>query len=138
MRHLLAAALLLLATSAGAEVEATCTIPDVAMPKATTICEMIRLELRIAAADWGRDECATEFMRRGMREFSRSRAVAAARQTVNNAEQNDVNGFEGLFGEMFVRAFCGDGVLQEEFGEACDDGNGDDGDGCETDCTLTP
>ena len=31
---------------------------------------------------------------------------------------------------------CGDGIVEGD--EACDDGNLDDGDGCEADCTLTP
>jgi MYXO-CTERM domain-containing protein len=31
---------------------------------------------------------------------------------------------------------CGDGVLDD--GEECDDGNGENGDGCENDCTETP
>jgi cysteine-rich repeat protein len=137
MRHLLAAVLLLVSTSARADILAECEIPDAAGPKAAIICEMIRIELRIAAADWNRDTCATEFMRRGMREFARSRAVAAARQTVNGAEQDEVNQFEIDHGEGFVRTFCGDGVQQAEFGEVCDDGNGVDGDGCETDCTTT-
>lgn len=33
-------------------------------------------------------------------------------------------------------AVCGDGVVDP--GESCDDGNGEDGDGCEADCTWTP
>jgi len=35
-----------------------------------------------------------------------------------------------------VEAFCGDGVV--DTGEECDDGNQIDGDGCQSDCTLTP
>ena len=33
-------------------------------------------------------------------------------------------------------ARCGDGIVQP--GEQCDDGNNVSGDGCESDCTLTP
>jgi len=33
---------------------------------------------------------------------------------------------------------CGDGIRDIDGGEACDDGNGVGGDGCEPDCTLTP
>jgi len=33
---------------------------------------------------------------------------------------------------------CGDGILDTDYDEACDDGNTIDGDGCESDCTLTP
>ncbi len=31
---------------------------------------------------------------------------------------------------------CGDGVVQFETGESCDDGNNDDGDGCSSQCAL--
>jgi cysteine-rich repeat protein len=32
--------------------------------------------------------------------------------------------------------FCGDGEVQEDDGEECDDGNNDDGDGCSCECAL--
>ena len=123
---------------AHAEIAAECTIPTAAAPKALAICEALRVELRIAAEDWDRDPCATEFMRRGMRNFARSRARSAAQQTVNGAEQNEVNAFEADHGEGFTRTFCGDGVLQAEFGEACDDGNDVEDDGCMSNCEISP
>src|SRR5262249_12644274 len=36
----------------------------------------------------------------------------------------------------FLTPRCGDGVTDLDRGEACDDGNNDDADGCEADCTL--
>lgn len=38
----------------------------------------------------------------------------------------------------FIYPVCGDAVVQASNGETCDDGNSNNGDGCETDCTLTP
>ncbi len=32
--------------------------------------------------------------------------------------------------------YCGDGILQTQFGEQCDDGNNEDGDFCSADCKL--
>ena len=37
---------------------------------------------------------------------------------------------------LVIPIVCGDGIL--EFGEECDDGNNDDGDGCSAVCTLEP
>lgn len=40
--------------------------------------------------------------------------------------------------EICVAGRCGDGVLEPDAGEECDDGaNGDDGDGCKDDCSFT-
>lgn len=36
-----------------------------------------------------------------------------------------------------IQIGCGNGVLDEELGEECDDGNLDDADGCDSDCTWT-
>ncbi|WP_437785692.1 hypothetical protein [Sorangium sp. So ce1097] len=33
------------------------------------------------------------------------------------------------------RGRCGNGLMEEENGEVCDDGNVQDGDGCRADCT---
>src|SRR5262249_33821340 len=33
---------------------------------------------------------------------------------------------------------CGDGALDDALGEACDDGDRDDGDGCDHDCQVEP
>ncbi len=32
--------------------------------------------------------------------------------------------------------FCGDGIVQTELGEVCDDGNNLDGDDCSADCSV--
>ncbi|MGI9431375.1 MAG: PEP-CTERM sorting domain-containing protein, partial [Myxococcota bacterium] len=47
---------------------------------------------------------------------------------------------EGLVDPAAVAyvAGCGDGIVQGEFGEECDDGNTVTGDGCEVSCTFVP
>jgi len=35
-----------------------------------------------------------------------------------------------------IEPFCGDGVVDQALGEACDDGNNVDGDGCSADCLV--
>src|SRR5690606_26108338 len=42
----------------------------------------------------------------------------------------------GLFLSACPKPVCGDGVVDAELGEACDDGNNIDADGCEADCSL--
>jgi cysteine-rich repeat protein len=37
-----------------------------------------------------------------------------------------------------VRTRCGDGIVDRDGGEECDDGNLVDGDGCDADCTVPP
>jgi|GEM_PF-3517681 len=49
-------------------------------------------------------------------------------------EQRDSDG-DG-FGDNLERARCGDGALDRELGEQCDDGNTVPHDGCEADCLL--
>ncbi len=34
--------------------------------------------------------------------------------------------------------YCGDGILQTEYGESCDDGNNNSGDGCDSNCQTEP
>ena len=42
-----------------------------------------------------------------------------------------------IIGDRDVPRTCGDGVVDEDEGEECDDGNDIDGDGCDSDCTWS-
>lgn len=65
---------------------------------------------------------------------------------VNFGEQCDVPGETGEYSETIIGRqcdvdctfgpYCGDGILQSQFGEECDDGNNTDGDFCAADCTV--
>jgi cysteine-rich repeat protein len=52
-------------------------------------------------------------------------------------EACDDGGESGTCNSNCTLALCGDGVLNQAADEVCDDGNGNSGDGCEADCTVT-
>ena len=57
--------------------------------------------------------------------------------TFGGYAENDAIGwmyFEGTFQAPNLTGTCGNGVLEEVFGEQCDDGNNDDNDGCNASC----
>lgn len=67
---------------------------------------------------------------------------------VDDGEQCDVPGETGVYSTTivgrqctatcFFGAYCGDGILQTQFAEECDDGNNDDGDFCSATCKIEP
>jgi cysteine-rich repeat protein len=66
---------------------------------------------------------------------------AASPDTVTDPDERDLDGQERLSGSVVdigadeVPRTCGDGILDP--GEACDDANQGDGDGCDSNCTPT-
>jgi cysteine-rich repeat protein len=67
---------------------------------------------------------------------------------VDDGEQCDVPGETGTYSQTIVGRqctidcqfgpYCGDGILQTQFGEECDDGNNDNGDFCSAICQIEP
>ena len=67
---------------------------------------------------------------------------------VDDGEQCDVPGETGAYSTTIVGRqcnavclfgpYCGDGILQTNFGEECDDGNNDNGDFCSAICKIEP
>jgi cysteine-rich repeat protein len=67
---------------------------------------------------------------------------------VEGSEQCDVPGETGAYSQTILGRqctpicrfgpYCGDGILQTQFGEECDDGNNDDGDFCSSICRIEP
>jgi cysteine-rich repeat protein len=67
---------------------------------------------------------------------------------VDDGEECDVPGETGVYSQTiagrqcsatcFFGPYCGDGILQTQFGEECDDGNNDDGDFCSAVCLIEP
>jgi cysteine-rich repeat protein len=67
---------------------------------------------------------------------------------VDGGEECDVPGEVGVYSttiagrqctpECDFGPYCGDTILQTQFGEECDDGNNDDGDFCSSECTIEP
>lgn len=115
-----------------------CRIPAPGYARFQALCELLRIEARQLPADWNEGKCGSEFLRRGKARFGVSREGARARRTVDKAEQNEANALEAMHPAGWTPTFCGDAILQAEFGEACDDGNDVDGDGCETNCKISP
>lgn len=67
---------------------------------------------------------------------------------VDDGEQCDVLGETGAYSttiagrqcsaQCFFGPYCGDGILQTQFGEECDDGNNENGDFCSATCKIEP
>jgi cysteine-rich repeat protein len=67
---------------------------------------------------------------------------------VDAGEECDVPGETGVYSTTITGRqctavcqfgpYCGDGILQTQFTEECDDGNNDDGDFCSAECTVEP
>ena len=56
-------------------------------------------------------------------------------EACDDGDANTDGVYDGCTTKCALGPRCGDGVLQGQFGEACDDGNVQDGDGCSATCT---
>ena len=78
--------------------------------------------------------------------FSRWLTLAVASMMLASCEVDDITVQDFLNDiqinpkdkDTEVQGYCGDGVLQPELGEECDDGNGVSGDGCDRYCWIEP
>jgi cysteine-rich repeat protein len=133
MRYLIAFFILFFGSVATAATF-NCTVPGAATADASAVCEQLRVELAVRTADWNNDQCATELARRGLREYHR----VANRRSLEILASEDhgvaMESFDTNFPVQYTPAYCGDGTLDTEFGEECDDGNNDPGDGCDGGC----
>lgn len=137
MRRLIAIVLFLVAGTVLAA-DLTVTVPAAAVAKATEMCDVLRTELHVRAADWPNDLCATMFTRIGLRVYVDRYERAGAQQTIDAAVQAEINLFDANWTPPYTAAYCGDDILDEEYGEQCDDGNNDNGDGCDFRCRIEP
>ena len=135
MRRLLFSLVLLLALPAQAA-DITITVPDAAVAELQTLCEEIRLRYRVRTSDWTNALCAQTLVRIGATDVRRRVTRRSFNQSVNSAVATDVESFHTDFPFGFTPAVCGDGTLDGEFGETCDDGNNIDGDGCSASCEV--
>ncbi len=130
-----ALAFLLLLPASALAVDLVCTVPAAQVSRAVELCEELRLNLGIRTSEWSNDVCATQFLRIGLREGEKRSTERASRQTVNNNVDLALETFKSNW-PLLVRASCSDGTLDTEFGEACDDGNQTNGDGCDEECQI--
>lgn len=133
MRTTLVILLFLLAPMAWAA-DLTVTVPSAAVPEALSRCDELRVTFKVRAAEWNNNLCATVFTRLGLRSFTASQEQADATQTITDAVQTAMSQFDANWPEPFVSAYCGDGTIDTEFGEECDDNNSIPGDGCDEAC----
>ena len=123
---------LLLACPASA-VDFTCTLPNSLIVQAQGLCEELRVTLRVRSANWSNNICATQMLRLGLFEANRRSARAAAEVVAQQSVQTQVSAFESPWALPII-AVCGDGIIDIQFGEQCDDNNTGSGDGCSNAC----
>lgn len=96
---------------------------------------MLRSDMQVRVTDWNNDECATEFLRRGLRDFEASTTQAASIATVKDDVSNALTAFDTDYPIQATLAFCGDSIVDTEFGEQCDP---PDGVTCDDSCETIP
>ncbi len=115
----------------------TCELPAAYVSRGVELCEELRVRLHVRTADWSNDVCASEFLRIGLLKGDRDSTRREASRTVSDAVNDAVATFEASWPRI-TAATCGDGILDTEFGESCDDGNRVNGDGCDFQCNIEP
>ena len=118
MTRLIAFLLLVSAPLMAAEV--SITVPNTAIPRALELCDEIRTEFRIREAEFSNEVCAEIMFREGLRQFEIKKARREILEQTNGLREQRVGAWEQSFPEPFTRAFCGDGIVDLEFGEECD------------------
>lgn len=142
MRYLTWLLLSLIPTVALAQAELTVTIPAEAITVSSAQCDRQRVVLKVRAADWNNDVCATIMTRLGLRtsleqeqNANKQVLVTAAVSVGNNAAQSEMNDFDVEFPLPVTPAVCGDSITDTEFGEDCDDGG--ESATCNANCTTS-
>lgn len=132
------ALILFLVASASTAANLTVVVPQPIVQKAQATCEILRNELRVRSSEWSNDLCATLFTRIGLRVYVAREMRQGQQQVVDAAVDAEIADFDSKWAEPFTRAYCGDSITDIEFGEECDDGNNDSGDGCDVRCQTEP
>ncbi len=65
-------------------------------------------------------------------------AVVEPGEACDEGTANNTGAYGGCNANCTLGPYCGDGMLQLQFGESCDDGNGNSGDGCSSSCQVEP
>jgi len=100
----------------------------------TALCNTFQANFRIADSDWSLDKCSTEFMERGAVVYAASVARSGAVLLKDSTVRSVIDDWNSKQVKTWTRTACGDGVVQSEYGETCDDGGLRPGDGCDADC----
>ena len=129
---------LFLAAGLASAADLTVTVPAAAVPKSVEMCELLRQEVRVRTAEWSNDLCATLMLRVGVRVYVDRFERQGAQQTIDDTVQAEIDAFDANWPPPYAAAYCGDDILDIEFGEQCDDGNTTQGDGCDHKCRIEP
>ncbi len=115
--------------------DVTITIPDTANAQALSMCEQLRVQMRVNPSAWTIAKCAEEFFYRGLRTFTAENKTSEVRQTAVAEIQAETAAFDVGYPIPNVASTCGDSVVDvfDSFNEECDDGNEVDTDAC-VDC----
>ena len=136
MRYIVAFfAIALLASTASAQSNVCFVYPAGAGPLGQESCELVRQSIESSSTDWGVAKCAAHLVARGMIVTKSDEERNVARLT----QQGNINDFVNELEAAWILPYtepCGDAVLDESFGEECDDGNNSNGDGCDSDCNT--
>jgi cysteine-rich repeat protein len=124
---------ILLAAGAAGAVDLVCTVPAPNATRGGELCELLRQDMQVPLSRWDNDACATEFLRRGLRDYESSSTARESRALVSGNVRVALETFDANHPPI-ESARCGDGELTTEFGETCDDGNNEPGDGCDEIC----
>ena len=138
MKRLLLSILFICLAGPALAVDLVCTVPSGAtVTRAVELCEEARLALRVPAASWSNDACASWFLRVGLIEAEKRSTRRSFTQSVNGAVGDAVAALTSVWPPP-PSSRCGDNVTDSEFGETCDDGNRINGDGCDSSCIIEP
>ena len=137
MKRMLLSLLLLAVASPAFAADLVCTIPTASVARGVELCEEARLSLRVRSSEWNNDACSSYFLRLGLIEAEKVSTRRAFNQSVNSSVSDAVAALTTTWPAP-TRATCGDGTLDTEFGETCDDGNNIDLDGCDSSCIIEP
>ncbi len=135
MRFLIATIVLLFVSPAFAEVPLSFSIPDARAARMQIVCEAERVNLRYRSDAWDRHICARLIYNECLGGIDdrlvKTQANSTRRTTIQSARAQRILDFPNP-----APSICGDSVIDGEFGETCDDGNNEDGDGCDQSCTI--
>lgn len=134
MKSVILVIVFMFSTSADA-VDLVCSLPAENVDRSVELCEELRLSLHVRTTDWNNDVCASQFLRIGLIEGERRSTRRSFNRTLSTAIGEAVESFKSTWPKA-TAAICGDGTLDTEFGESCDDGNVVNGDGCSASCVT--
>lgn len=108
-------------------------IPAGAVLVSDEICETVRLKFH-KSITMTKAHCLQLIVNEGLEMNYSEGRKAVNNRAARQATATQVSAFRDLLFDPLPEAFCGDGDLDPKYGEECDDGNTENGDGCNSEC----